>query len=219
MFGLARTWELIKGDNPAVGIKLFAEEKRERYLSPDELQKVNAALLAEADWRWHAYFPLLLLLGARKSELLTARWPDIDFGAGTWRIPQTKSGKPHLLPLPAAAIAILEALPSRNTSDWVFPGDGASGHIVEPSKAWQRIRKRARVVDVRVHDLRHTLGAWLTAQGINLPLIGRALNHSQAQTTARYAHASIADVRAALEQNAQAMTGTGPGSVKAKPEA
>jgi integrase len=87
----------------------------------------------------------------------------------------------------------------------VFPGDGASGHIVEPAKAWQRIRARAGVPDVRIHDLRHTLASWLVAQGFNLPLVGRALNHTQTATTARYAHLALEPVRAALEQTAALM--------------
>jgi integrase len=207
MFNLARTWELLKGDNPVQGIKLFKEHKRERYLSPEELQKVNQTLLEEPDWRWRAYFPLALMLGTRKSELLAMRWTDIDLARRTWRIPETKAGNTHLLPLPAPAMAMLENLPSRDQSEWVFPGDGASGHIVEPAKAWQRIRKRAGVADVRIHDLRHTLASWMVAQGFNLPLVGRALNHTQPTTTARYAHLALDPVRAALEQTAALMVG------------
>src|SRR5262249_40740399 len=131
--------------------------------------------------------PLCLLLGPRKSELLAARWSDIDLGQRTWRLPMTKAGRSHLLPLPEPAVGILEALPSRGQSDWVFPGDGASGHLVEPKKAWQRIRQRAGVPDVRIHDLRRTLGSWLAASGYSLPLIGRALNHTNVNTTAVYA--------------------------------
>jgi integrase len=205
MFNLARTWELFKGDNPAQGIKSFREQKRERYLSPEELQTVNDALHKEPDWRWRTYFPLALMLGTRKSELLAMRWIDIDFAARTWRIPETKAGNSHLLPLPGPAMAMLEALPSREESQWVFPGDGASGHIVEPAKAWQRIRSRAGVADVRIHDLRHTLASWLVAQGFNLPLVGRTLNHTQTATTARYAHLALDPVRAALEQTAALM--------------
>jgi integrase len=119
------------------------------------------------------------------------------------RLPETKAGRPHLLPLPA--IAILETVPSRGNGEWVFPSDSASGHIVEPAKAWQRIRKRAGVPDVRIHDLRHTLASWLVAQGFNLPLIGRALNHSQVSTTERYAHIALDPVRVALEQTAALM--------------
>jgi integrase len=102
---------------------------------------------------------------------------------------------------------MLEALPSQDKSEWVFPGEGASGHIVEPAKAWLRIRKHAGVPDVRIRDLRHTLASWLVAQGFNLLLVARVLNHTQAATTARYAHLALEPVRAALDQTAALMTG------------
>jgi integrase len=146
------------------------------------------------------------MLGTRNSELLAMRWAHIDANARTWRIPVTRAGNTHLLPLPGPAMAILEALPSRAKSEWVFPGDGVSGHIAKPAKAWQRTRIRAGIADVRIHDLRHTLASWLVAQGFSLPLIGRALNHTQMATTARYAHLALDPVRAALEQTAALMT-------------
>jgi len=205
MLNLAHRWDLLTSENPAAGVKLFREQKRERYLNPEEVACVNHALLEEPDWRWRAYFPLALMLGIRKSELLAMRWQDIDLNARTWRIPETKAGNSHLLPLPVPVMAMLESLPSRGTSEWVFPGDGTTGHIVEPAKAWQRVRARAGVADVRIHDLRHTLASWLVAQGFNLPLIGRALNHTQTATTARYAHLALDPVRAALEQTAALM--------------
>jgi integrase len=220
MFNRAADWGMLRTENPAQRLTLFREEKRERYLTPEELQKVNAALLEEPDWRWRTYFPLALMLGTRKSELLAMRWTDIDLTARTWRIPETKAGNTHLLPLPGPAMAMLDALPSRDKSEWVFPGDGASGHIVEPAKAWQRIRKRAGVADVRIHDLRHTLASWLVAQGFNLPIIGRALNHTQPATTARYAHLALDPVRAALEQNAALMMPqASPAAAQAKGDA
>jgi integrase len=205
MFNLARDWGLLKGDNPAARVKLFKEERHERFLSPDELKRVNDALTAESMWQWRAYFPLALLLGLRKSELLSLRWDDVDLGLRTLKLPQTKAGRPHLLPLPSPAAAIFEGLPSRGQSEWVFSSDRIDGHIVEPSKAWQRIRERAGVSKVRIHDLRHTLASWLVAQGYNLPLIGRALNHSQTSTTERYAHLALDPVREALERNAVLM--------------
>jgi integrase len=206
MFNLARTWELFAQPNPAAGIKLFKEHKRERFLNPEEIQRVNTELLDEPDWRWRAWFPLAVMLGTRRGELLSMRWADIDLNQRTWRIPETKTGNAHLLPLPAPVVAILEGLPSRGNSEWTFPGDGASGHLVEAAKAWQRIRARAGVPDVRIHDLRHTLASWPVAGGHNLPLIGKVLNHRQTQTTARYAHLSLDPVRAALEQTAALMT-------------
>jgi integrase len=207
MLNVAGDWGLLSGDNPSTRIKLFSEEKRERFLNPEELTAVNRSLVEESDWRWRAYFPISLMLGTRKSELMTMRWADIDLDARTWRIPETKAGNSHLLPLPNPVITILTDLPSRQQSEWVFPSDSASGHIVEPAKAWGRIRRRAGVPDVRIHDLRHTLASWLVAQGFNLPLIGRALNHTQMATTARYAHLALDPVRAALEQTAALMVG------------
>jgi integrase len=121
------------------------------------------------------------------------------------RLPQTKAGRPHLLPLPSPVVEILESLPSRGQSEWVFPSDRTEGPCVEPGKAWQRIRERAGVPDARIHDLRHTLASWLVAQGYTLPLIGRALNHSQTSTTERYAHLALDPVREALERNATLM--------------
>ena len=217
MFALAADWGYLRGgENPATRIKLFEEEKRDRFLSDDELRRVNDALLEETDWRWRAYFPLALLLGTRRTELLSARWADVDLtvGAGTLRIPITKAGRPHSLPLPSSAIAILEALPSLGTSEWLFPGTGASGHAAEPGVAWRRIRERAGVPDVRLHDLRRTLGSRLAASGYSLPLIGKVLGHSQPSTTAVYARLSHGPVRAALEENAAAMQRTIAGDGK-----
>jgi integrase len=205
MFNLAKDWKMLKGDNPARRIKLFKEERRERFLSPEELLRVNTALVEEADWRWRAYFPLALMLGTRRSELLALRWADVDLHQRTLRLAETKAGRPHLLPLPESAIALLETLPSQGKSDWVFPSSRTAGHIVEPAKAWQRIRNHAGVQDVRIHDLRHTLASWLVAQGSGLPLIGRTLNHKSTSTTERYAHLDLNPVREALERNSRLM--------------
>lgn len=213
MFNRAKLWRMLTGDNPAIGVKFFREEKRDRFLAADELKRLNQALLDEPDWRWRAFFPLSLLLGTRRSELIAARWADFDLKQRIWRIPDTKAGRPHLLPLPKAAVQILNRLPSHNKSEWVFPGESKSGHIVEPAKAWQRIRERGELdgdeddpkTAVRLHDLRRTLGSWLAASGYSLPLIGRALNHSNVSTTAIYARLNLDPVREALEQNARLM--------------
>jgi len=208
MFNLAKRWGTLVADNPVAGVRMFREEKRDRFLNPDELKRALAAIDQEADWRWKAYFKFSLLLGPRRSELLSARWVDIDLQTCTWRLPTTKAGRSHLLPLPTPAVAILESLPSRGQSDWVFPSTAAaSGHLEEPKKAWQRIRTQADVKDVRIHDLRRTLGSWLAANRYGLPLIGRVLNHSQPSATAIYARLDLEPVRAALEANAQAMLG------------
>ena len=206
MFNLARTWGLVLRRQPGHGHPAFREERRDRFLNPDELSRALLAIDQEPDWRWRAYFRLALLLGPRRHELLRARWPELDFSARSWRLPTTKAGRPHLLPLPTPAVEILESLPSRGQSEWVFPSSAArSGHLEEPKKAWQRIRERAKTKDVRIHDLRRTLGSWLAASGYGLPMIGRVLNHSQPSATAVYARLDLEPVRRALEANAQAM--------------
>jgi len=197
-----------KGDNPAARIKLFKEDKRERFLSPEELIRVNEALLAERE-PWRSYFPLVLLTGTRRMELLTAKWENIDLAARTLKLTETKNGRTLLLPLPIAAVAILEALPSRGASEWLFPSYGKTGHVTEPKTAWDRIRERAKVPDVRIHDLRRTLGSWLAGAGFSLPMIGRALGHQSPTSTAIYARLALGPVRAMLEANAELMVKAG----------
>jgi integrase len=119
----------------------------------------------------------------------------------------TKAGRSHLLPLPTPVVDIFRSLASRDKSEWVFPGWGSTGHLTEPKMAWQRIRTRAGVPDVRIHDLRRTLGSWLSGQGYNLQLIGKALNHSSVSTTQIYARLDINPLREALERNARLMFG------------
>ena len=141
MFNLAPDLALFKGENPAQGIKQFHEEKRERYLNPDELATVNRALLEEPDWRWRAYFPLALMLGTRKSELLAMRWTDIDMERRTWRIPQTrKDGNSHLLPLPGPVRGNPERAPVARQERSGFPR--AMARI--PGRRQRRTYRRAR---------------------------------------------------------------------------
>jgi integrase len=196
MFNKAREWEMLKTDNPAAGIKAFKETKRKRFLKPDELQKLNAALLEEKDWRWHALFPLLLYTGARLSEVLFAEWPNVDLKARTIRFPMTKDGDEHTVPLAEPAITVLNAMPAHEPKAPLFPNTTKS--IAE--KAWNRIRERAKITDIRIHDLRHTLASWMAGQGYSLPLIGKTLNHAQTSTTERYAHLDLDPVRNAIER-------------------
>jgi integrase len=216
MFALARTWGLITGDNPAVGIKPYREQARDRFLSPDELQRVLTALAGEPDPRWRAFFVLSLLLGPRKGELLSAKWEDVDLVGRLWRLPETKAGRSHLLPLPEAAVGILEALPRFKDSPWVFhSATSRSGHLEEPKRAWAKLLTRAQVTGVRIHDLRRTVGSWLAASGHSLPLIGRVLGHSQPAATAVYARLDLAPIREALEAQARRML---PGPPSPGPE-
>jgi len=184
---------------------------------PQELQRLFEALNDEPSPYVKAAFLVALLTGARRGEVLSMQWADLDFPQALWRIPQTKANWPHYLPLPQPVVTMLHALPRLSGCPYVFPGRDGQKHLVNLAKAWTRIRVRAGIEDVRIHDLRRTLGSWLAASGASLPLIGKALNHSQVSTTAIYARLQIDPIRTALESNAQRMLSTG-GTAQSIPE-
>jgi integrase len=200
MFSLAVGWKMLPS-NPADGVKQFKEHKRTRWLKPEELGRLNAALLQESNWQWRSLFPLLLHTGARLSEVLFAEWANVDLNARTLRFPMTKDGEEHVVPLSKPALAILSEMPSKDTDSHLFPGATKSG----TERAWQRIRTRADLEDVRIHDLRHTFASWMAGSGHSLPVIGKALNHAKSSTTERYAHIDLSPVREAMEQTAALM--------------
>ena len=205
MFNLAKVWGLFHGENPATGIEGFREEKRDRFLQPDDLPRFLEALKEEPNPYSRAALLVALLTGARKMEVLTMRWEDVDLTRGTWRIPETKAHRPHWLPLPTPVVALLGALPRFEGNPYVFPGRKAGRPLTGLRAVWVRIREKAKLPDLWVHDLRRTLGSWLVASGSSLPLIGKALNHSQPSTTAGYARLQLDPVREALEANATRM--------------
>ncbi|MEO7859215.1 MAG: site-specific integrase [Nitrospirales bacterium] len=205
MFELAIARGLHPGPNPAQRIKKFSEVKRDRFITPDELPHLLAALQQEPNPYVRGAFFVSLLTGARRNEVLSMRWADLDMGQAVWRIPETKADRPHRIPMPAAVLEELRRLPRLEGNPFVFCGRWGQHHLVNVSKPWARIRKEAGLLDVRIHDLRRTLGSWLAAAGSSLPLIGKALNHSQASTTQIYARLNLDPVRAALEANATRM--------------
>ncbi len=127
-----------RGDNPAKGVKKFAEVQRDRFLQADEFKAFFAALDSEPEI-FRDYFRLALLTGARKSNLLSMRWTDINLPAGLWRIPETKNGSVVVVPLVEPAVEILQRRSESAGGQWVFPGQRRGGHLTEPDKAWERI--------------------------------------------------------------------------------
>ena len=205
MFNLAFDWGHHPGPNPASRIKFFKEVTRDRFVRPDELPRLWQALQNEPNPYVRGAFFIALLTGARRSEVLGMQWKDLDLAQGLWRIPDTKAGRPHTLPLPRLVVEELVKLPRLQGNPYVFCGRWGRKNLNNVSKPWGRIRKEAGLDDVWIHDLRRTLGSWLVAAGASLPLIGKALNHSQPATTAIYARLELDPVRAALEGNAQKM--------------
>jgi len=193
--------------NPAHGIKKFKEKSRDRFLQSDELPKFFAALSEETSIIVRDYILLSLLTGARRSNLLAMRWDEINFERTTWTIPLTKTGDSHTLPLVPTAVEILKVRQKNNTnkSPCVFPGTGVTGHLVETKKPWKRILKKAGIKDLRIHDLRRSLGSWQAATGANLSVIGKTLAHKNVSTTAIYARLNIDPVRESMDKATDAI--------------
>lgn len=206
------------GVNPAKGVKHFKEQSRDRFLRADELQAFFKALEAEQNEEsgelWRDFFTVALLTGARRANVMSMKWADLELTRGLWRIPeaQSKNKEPLICVLPPAAVEILQRRGDANAaheaekqSEYVFPGRGVTGHVMDPTKPWKRILERAGLKDLRVHDLRRTLGSWQAAMGASLPIIGRSLGHKNVATTAIYARLDIDPVRASVNIAAEAI--------------
>jgi integrase len=208
-FEKAKQWGLLDpaATNPARGAKKFKEQARDRWVTHNELPRVIDAIDLEADPFVRAAFWLYLLTGVRRQELLSAKWTDIDFSTRIFSIRENKSGRAHHVPLSQPAIEILGKLPRQTDNSYVIPGRDPGKARVNLSKPWGRIRKRAGIEDVRIHDLRRTVGSWLAQRGNSLHLIGKILNHSSPTTTRVYARFSEDQSRVALEGHAQEILG------------
>jgi len=265
MFELARRWGYVPEDhvNPARDIDRFKEQKRDRYVTPAELPHLAEAINAEPNESARHALWLYLLTGARKSELLKARWDDVDTERAELRLADTKAGRTHYIPLSGPALALLREIPRTPGNPYILPGAKPGEHLVNVSKPWGRVRTAATLArwreepevaalidrlteqraaskskhaakdwtptpslaeirqaaaaealdlppaidDVRLHDLRRTVGSWLAQSGNSLHLIGRVLNHSNQSTTAIYARFGEDSVRTALEQHGARIMG------------
>lgn len=206
MFNKAIEWGW-NGKNPCDGIKKFKEKSRERFLAAEELSRFFEALQTLESKITADYIMLSLLTGARKSNVLEMKWEDINFDEKMWHIKETKNGTSQRLPLSQNAIEILqERLISRGKTPFVFASvESKTGHLVEPKRAWATLLKRANIQDLRLHDLRRTLGSWQAATGANSYIIGKSLNHKSQSATAIYARLDTDPVRASINKATDAM--------------
>jgi integrase len=218
MFELARIWGVIEetATNPARGIQRFKEKSRDRYVTHEELPRLMQAIDQDPNIYARYALWLYLLTGLRKSELLSREWADIDWNRKEIRVQETKNGRPHYLPLSSAALHVLTQIPKQYGCRYVFPGTIAGRHMVNIDKAWRRIRRAANVEDVRLHDLRRTVGSMLVQGGNSLYLVGKVLNHKTAKTTEVYARFADDSIRTALESLGNQIVGAAGQSSPAK---
>lgn len=187
------------GANPVRGVKKFPEQKRERFLRADELPRFFAALEEEDSVTVRDFVKIALLTGARKGNVQAMRWEQLNLARGEWVIPLTKAGESQTVHLSAAAVEILRERKDASGSEWVFPGKGATGHLVDPTRIWKEILTRAGLPGLRIHDLRRTLGSWQAATGASLPIIGKSLGHRNASTTQIYARLDLDPVKVSVD--------------------
>ncbi len=204
LFGYGLERKLFKGPNPAQGIKKFPETKRDRFLQSDELPVFFQSLAEEPNSALRDYFLVSLLTGARRSNVQAMQWSEIHLERGEWRIPITKNGDSQTVTLAPEVVDVLRARQGIN-SPWVFPGTGVTGHLVEPKKAWKRVLTRAGIANLRIHDLRRTLGSWQAKTGASLVIVGKSLNHKSPSTTAIYARLDLDPVRESVDRATSAM--------------
>lgn len=205
MYNLAQKWSVVSTAhiNPAKGVEPFKEQKRDRWVKPEELVPLFEAISQEKSIYVKAAILLYLLTGARKNEILTAKWEHVDWHTKELKIPENKSGRVHYIPLIKPAIELLRILPQLASNPFIIPGAKEGAHLINIHKPWQRIRKRAGIEDVRLHDLRRTVGSWLAQSGNDLHLIGKLLNHKSQSTTAVYSHFGQNHLRDALENHGE----------------
>ena len=193
--------------NPCRSVPNFPEQSRERFLLPSEMKAFFDALSAAGE-PWHDFFQLALFTGARRGNVASMAWSEIDLDRMTWTIPagKTKNKRPAVIALPPPAVAILKLrLEITSGEPWVFPSVSESGHIADPRKAWERVRKASGLTDLRMHDLRRSLGSWQAAAGASLAIIGASLGHADLKSTQVYSRLQLDTVRAAVTQATAAM--------------
>ena len=204
MFNLAELWGLRPdGSNPRRLIQKYPEVKRERFLSLDEIKHLGN-VLREMEME-RLVMPsaalavrLLLYTGCRLSEIMTLKWEYVDLEGAALHLPDSKTGAKTVY-LGRPAVELLEKAPAIVGNPWVITGTLPGSRLNELQHSWRRVRARAGLDDVRIHDLRHTFASTAVAAGQSLPMIGKLLGHTQVQTTARYAHLAASPVKGAAD--------------------
>lgn len=203
-FELGRRWGVAGTEkNPARGIQRPKfDNRRERFLSSKEAGRLLKAASSSFNPQLHAIVSLLLLTGARVSELLSAHWQHIDLERQAWLIPTSKTGKSRYVPLSRDAIEIIERLPKFDGCSHLLPNVVTQKPFVSIKRAWQTARKEAQLCDLRIHDLRHSAASFMINSGVDLFAVGKVLGHADYKSTMRYSHLANETLLSAVEAGA-----------------
>lgn len=191
---------LLTGENPFVHVQKFKTPARERFINPDEIARFFEALKNLPSEVVRDYVYMSLFTGARQANVLAMRWEQVDFDLGVWMIPRTKSGDSHGVPLTGLAVEVLGRRRETATSEWVFPGNGEIGHLVEPKRSWHLLLDAAELKNLRMHDLRRTLGSYMAMGNQSLHVIGKVLGQKSPTATQNYSRLTYDPMRQAMEK-------------------
>ncbi len=217
IMNIAERWGIRPdGSNPTRHVDKYREDKRERFLSAEELSHLSHELTESERTGSEpssvvAAIRLLLLTGCRMSEILTLEWDWVKFDRRCLELPDSKTGA-KIVHLNAPALEILNSIVRADDNRHVIVGAKRGQHLVNLEKPWRRIRSRAGLVDLRIHDLRHTYASIAAGMGEGLHMIGKLLGHSQAATTHRYAHLAADPVKEATERVGAVIAGNMKGN-------
>ena len=199
MLNMAINWGIIT-TNYATHIKQYKETARDRFLQPHEISNFMTALNESKNSQLRHFILLLLFTGQRKSNILALRWENINFYNNILYLPDTKNNQPQQIPLTEQAISVLRDI-GIHDKGWVFPSrNSKSGHLENPKKFWQNLLKKAGIENLRMHDLRRTLGSYQAIIGSSMNIISKSLGHKSIQSTAIYARLSLSPVRDSMQK-------------------
>jgi integrase len=189
IFNLAKKWGAPgSAKNPTAGLKTAPDVCRERFLTLEEAQRLLSALHADENQVAAAAIKLLLFTGARRNEVTYAKWEYVNWEKRTLLVPRAKSGRPRSIHLNSAALELLRSIRRMENNSFIFPSPVTGRPSPSLHFPWFRIRDRAGLLDLRLHDLRHSFASFLVNQGVSLYVVQGLLGHTQARTTQRYAH-------------------------------
>ncbi|WP_158074196.1 tyrosine-type recombinase/integrase [Bradyrhizobium brasilense] len=194
--------------NPARGLVRFQETSRSRVLKSDELESLIKAIEAERA-PWDNVFLILLFTGARRGSVVGMRWEDVDLGAAIWTIPaqvaKNKTATP--IPLTQPAVRLLQQQLERAAGEpWVFPSSIGDGHLVGLPKAWARVLRRAKIKNLRIHDIRRSVGTAMARTGASPHLIATGLGHRSIASARAYVRLAGEEARQALSDAVASLT-------------
>jgi integrase len=189
IFNLANKWGVPgANNNPTKGLKTVADNCRERFLTSEEAQRLLTAIEADENRVAASAIKLLLFTGARRNEITYAKWEYVNWEQRTLLVPCSKSGRPRLIWLNSASFELLRSTPQVPNNEFIFPSPITGRPSASLHFPWSRIRRRAGLLDVRLHDLRHSFASFLVNDGISLYVVQGLLGHANVRATQRYAH-------------------------------